>query len=60
MINCIFCDEKGKCNRIPKLFGVFKRNCIYINDVPHYKCHLQREISNPPTKEELQEMGIIP
>ncbi len=54
-IKCLFCEGE-KCSRLPKLFGIFKRKCVYAIDVPHYPCHLE---VRKPTKDFLLGRGII-
>jgi len=46
-----------RCSMMPKILGVVKRKCIYVTNVPCYKCHLQ--IEEFDDRDYLAEHGVI-
>lgn len=54
-IDCCYCTKQCKCTRMPKKFGLFLRDCIYLTEVG-FRCHLQEERNG---RGDLVRKGII-
>ena len=41
-IDCTHCTQNLKCKAMPRKFGIFLRDCIYLTE-SGFRCHLQEE-----------------